>query len=141
MFSNLISLFSNATSDDGKTVVRWRLTITVLVVSCCGVLLIFSGAMTSIGVPSVAFAEDVDKKIETALKPVTAQLTLHDGYLKRLVKSDIRDDLYNKLEELCRSEDSEHKQEIRDEINDLQTEYKAITGSKDNYPLPSCGEL
>ena len=87
----------------------------------------------------MAFAGDVDAKIEAALTPINAQLSTQDSYLKRLVKKDIREELYALFIELCNAETAAEGEKVRNEIADLQSEYEILIGRK--YAQPNCDEL
>jgi hypothetical protein len=132
--------FSAAGSDDPKKVRNWRILVSVFIVAG----LIYGawelGAFSRFGFTGVARAADVDEKIKAAIDPLNAKLVTQDGYLKRLVKSDLRDELTMNYLKLCTEEDAAERQHIRDDIEDLQTEYKKLTGG-DRYPQPPCSDL
>ncbi len=146
VISDIRAFFSAAVSDNPEAVKNWRLGVSG---SLLAFVLIFAwalGAFSKLGATGVALASDledvekvVDEKITAAVSPIKAQLTTHDGYLKRLVKKDIREELYEKFVKLCESEGGPEKQHLRDEIEELQTEYEDVNDSK--YPQPKCEDL
>lgn len=145
MIQKIVTLIQSATSDDPEVVRRWRLALTLTVIVLSLITVAFLGAFQKIGISRVAFAEDVheeiDTKIEQALIPLNSELSTQGTYLKRLVRKDVTEELYEKQVDLCQSESAARKQELRDEIVTLQKEYRDVTGSKQNYDLPDCDEL
>jgi hypothetical protein len=92
----------------------------------------------------VARADDVDRKITSALQPVTAQLGAITSQLAgqdEVLKSIRADQLATKLRELKRTccvagSDPDIKARMDAEIESTQREYRALTGER--YPLPEC---
>lgn len=123
---------------------RWRWIVSGMLVT------LVAFALTAIGlvpyIPGHAFADDlaaleevIDSKIEDALKPANAKLDEQGRYLKRLVSKDIRTDIYDKLTDYCNAPNGQ-KAGVREEIDNLQDEYKEATGGE-RYPEPRCDDI
>ncbi len=100
----------------------------------------------------VAFADDVEVRIEAALEPVTERLTaieteqtVQSGYLKSLVKSDLRDQIDRMVRSRCElnatddQDDDVAKDLINDTIANYQEQFEKVAG--EDYNEPECTDL
>lgn len=140
MIKHLLRFFSAADSDNPKTVRAWRLTVSSAITVFALYVVWAIGLFSPVGFDGVAFASDIDAKIIVALEPVKLQLGVQDGYLKRLVKRDIREDIHAKCEELCDATEPRKRLRIRGDLEDLQDEHEKVADGK-RYPEPDCEEL
>ena len=120
---------------------RWAVAVTAV----CGLFI----GMVGLGwVPKLngyAYAEDIDNKIENALKPVNDRLesietsqTAQGNYLTRLVKSDIAQDIHAEKIAWCRADTSQEKQRLREKLDQLQDEYEEAAGVGKHATEPDC---
>ena len=93
-----------------------------------------------------AKADEIDTKIENKLGPLRQEVAAqrvdiqgNTAYLKELVIKSVREDLYAKFIEYCKST-GETKQRVFDEITSLQERYKELTDGG-RYNQPACEDL
>ncbi len=128
-----------------KQIFAWRCGVaSTAVLGLLGVFVIF-GALERVGVSGFARADDVDLKIKMALQPVTARLIsietsqmTQGGYIKRLVKSDISEEIHAEKLAWCKATTSQEKQRLRENLDDMQGEYEDVTGEGKHVTEPDC---
>jgi len=121
----------------------WRLSV-----AGTALMALFVGLCGLGWIPAVdgfAYAEDIDDKIEAALEPVNTRLTsiedsqdVQGGYLMRLVKSDIAQDIHAEKTAWCRADDDHEKQRLREKLDELQYEYEKVAGEGKSATEPDC---
>ncbi len=98
------------------------------------------------GASGLAYADDVDVKIQQAIAPVNTRLTsieseqtVQGGFLKTLVKNDFARLIRSELRARCKSTSSEEKERINAAIVTYQEGYENAAGEK--YEEPDCEDL
>ena len=116
---------------------RWRLFISFFVLAVsfhiawvCGWLPNTSG---------VAFADDVDKKIDEKLAPIEKKLTKVSSGVDTLLKMGYAEKIRAAAKSRCDTTDNHERARINSTIDALQQSYKEVSG--DTYDIPSCDDL
>ena len=119
---------------------KWRAFVGIVCI--CAILHIMWNTGMLFGLPGVARADDVDRKILEVREAVQAQVREVDAKVQKvenkvdtLLKLSIEDRIRSLVQERCRSSESSVDR-IQREIDSLQDEHERI--AKARYPEPAC---
>lgn len=134
--------------DDPKSVKRWRRSVGAVSLLSLGLAVVLTFAGTT-GIPlagNLAWAGDVDKKINASVKPleermtkVEAAVTATTDTTKILLAKLASDQIDQLVRRRCRSGDSDEIQYLSKEIRRYQDDYELSRGKP--YPTPTCEEV
>ena len=135
--------------NDPRSVKHYRLrTALVACSSFLLVLFVVLPAMT-VGLPRIgtlAWAGEVDDKIEQATAPIKAQLgqiatqlATQEQIQKRILAGQLAAQARDLHRLKCTTTDDYTRARMERDIEDAQQEYRALTGER--YPLPACKDL
>lgn len=138
MFDFFLKYFlpPNGKATDGD-VFRWRLFISLFVLAMGFHVAWVCGFVP--GLSGVAFADDVEQKIDTRLKPIEEKLTKVSTGVDTLLKMEYSQSIRNEMQALCNTEDQRERDRINTTIERLQEAYIAVAGAR--YATPSCDAL
>ena len=145
MFEKILSFIAPpGVGASPRKVFYWRLMISGFVLLLIVHISHISGFIP--GFDGVAFAEDVDLKIERALEPINSDLktiknaqSKQSSYLVLLVKSDLSRLIDRELRARCSATTRDEKDRIKSAIESYQNDYEEVAG--DEYTEPKCDEL
>jgi hypothetical protein len=143
--TSLVKLFWITEEDPSPwSVALWRLGVSAFMTASVIFVIWALGGMFHIN--GFALADDVDTKIEQAVKPIndkletieTAQIA-QNGYLEQLVKSDFAVRIDREVRARCSATTREEKERIKSAVDTYQEGYKKVAG--EDYDEPECSEL